>query len=236
MEALTHPSFCSATTASYQRLEFLGDSVLDWLITRALFHALPDADPAMLTDARQAAVTNNTFGRFAVQLGLHKMIRHSLDSLTNDIDSFVKWCSTDDNINMHPNAMPVECPKILGDVFESLCGALVVDTAFDLDAVWLCMRPLIEPFIQTHLVSERMIMNPVRQFYELCHKYGFTAKDIVAVGDDGTANYSVCKLYLRNRPLCQGVGNAPIAAKRMACLEGLTQLHDQYHDGYDQEL
>ncbi|KAI9707868.1 MAG: hypothetical protein M1820_004474 [Bogoriella megaspora] len=44
LEAITHPSFSADPTArSYQRLEFLGDAVLDFLVTPRLYHSRPEA-------------------------------------------------------------------------------------------------------------------------------------------------------------------------------------------------
>ncbi|XVF35247.1 hypothetical protein REPUB_Repub18cG0129200 [Reevesia pubescens] len=64
-EALTHASvpefYC------YQRLEFLGDSVLDLLITQYLYHNHTDIDPGELTDLRSASVNNESFAQVADQ-------------------------------------------------------------------------------------------------------------------------------------------------------------------------
>ena len=47
-------------TASYEKLEFLGDAVLDYLVT-CYIYTNTDADPGRLTDIRSALVCNNMF-------------------------------------------------------------------------------------------------------------------------------------------------------------------------------
>lgn len=56
-------------TNCYQRLEFLGDAVLDFLITRHLFnHPSRRFTPGELTDLRAALVNNNIFAALAVKV------------------------------------------------------------------------------------------------------------------------------------------------------------------------
>lgn len=61
----------------YQRLEFLGDAVLDYLITTHLYDKYPGLSPGLLTDLRAASVNNDCYARSAVKAGLHKHILHA---------------------------------------------------------------------------------------------------------------------------------------------------------------
>lgn len=73
-EALTH---CSRHfEKSYQRLEFLGDAVLDYIVTNALYHVDEFGSPGVITAARSVAVSNNSLAKRCVALGLHGRIRH----------------------------------------------------------------------------------------------------------------------------------------------------------------
>jgi endoribonuclease Dicer len=56
-----------------QRLEFLGDAVLDYLVTRFLFEHKGRFAPGILTDLRSALVNNTIFASLAVKHGLHKV-------------------------------------------------------------------------------------------------------------------------------------------------------------------
>jgi len=82
-EALTH---CSRSfESSYQRLEFLGDAVLDYAVTTALYAGNTAATPGAITIARQKTVSNNNLARRCVLLGLHGQIRHLASSLAGTI-------------------------------------------------------------------------------------------------------------------------------------------------------
>lgn len=81
VEAITHASRPSSGVSCYQRLEFVGDAVLDHLITRHLFFTYTDLPPGRLTDLRAAAVNNENFARVAVKHKLHVHLRHGSSAL-----------------------------------------------------------------------------------------------------------------------------------------------------------
>ncbi|MEX0593134.1 MAG: ribonuclease III domain-containing protein, partial [Balneolaceae bacterium] len=59
---------------TYERLEFLGDAVLDLIITEILFEAYPEHDEGFLTKLRARMVKGETLGRLARRLGLDEHI------------------------------------------------------------------------------------------------------------------------------------------------------------------
>lgn len=59
----------------FQRLEFLGDAVLDYMITRYLFEDERQYSPGVLTDLRSALVNNTIFASLAVKYDFHKVGR-----------------------------------------------------------------------------------------------------------------------------------------------------------------
>ena len=82
LQALTHASFSPNTlTDCYQRLEFLGDAVLDYLITRHLYEDSRMHSPGALTDLRSALVNNTIFASLAVRNGFHRYFRNLSPSL-----------------------------------------------------------------------------------------------------------------------------------------------------------
>jgi endoribonuclease Dicer len=64
-----------------QRLEFLGDAILDHLFTEYYYSKYPDCTPELLTDLRSASVNNNCYAHAAVKSGLNKHILHSSSEL-----------------------------------------------------------------------------------------------------------------------------------------------------------
>lgn len=85
IEAITHASRPSSGVSCYQRLEFVGDAVLDHLITRHLFFTYTDLPPGRLTDLRAAAVNNENFARVAVKHNLHLHLRHGSSALEKQV-------------------------------------------------------------------------------------------------------------------------------------------------------
>ena len=85
--ALTHPSFGGDHhVPHYQRLEFLGDAVLELAVSRYLYFELPDVDEGKLTRIRAYLVREETLSRAAQRLGLGEFIRFSVgeDKVTAD--------------------------------------------------------------------------------------------------------------------------------------------------------
>ncbi|XP_055526642.1 endoribonuclease Dcr-1 isoform X2 [Wyeomyia smithii] len=156
LQAMTHASYCpNRLTDCYQRLEFLGDAVLDYLITRHLYEDPRQHSPGALTDLRSALVNNTIFASLAVRHEFHKYFRHLSPGLNEVIDRFVRiqqenghsiseeyYLILEDECD---EAEDVEVPKALGDVFESVAGAIFLDSSMSLDAVWKVMGPGTNP-------------------------------------------------------------------------------------------
>ncbi|MCP5100041.1 MAG: ribonuclease III [Chloroflexi bacterium] len=77
--ALTHRSFLNENPGKAlednERLEFLGDAVLDFIVAAYLYHRFPEMDEGELTSLRAALVRANTLAAFARQLELGRFIR-----------------------------------------------------------------------------------------------------------------------------------------------------------------
>jgi dsRNA-specific ribonuclease len=79
LEAMTHPSFQSygtATALSYQRMEFIGDAILDFLVTRRLVAYYPELDHLGMHTLRTAMVNADILG--------YLCMTHSIDEIRHD--------------------------------------------------------------------------------------------------------------------------------------------------------
>lgn len=77
-QALTHPAFATERPESYERLEFLGDSVLDLVVTDAIFGRHPELSEGELSKIRAAAVSRDACAEVARAHGLGAaMIEHA---------------------------------------------------------------------------------------------------------------------------------------------------------------
>ncbi|KDP28399.1 hypothetical protein JCGZ_14170 [Jatropha curcas] len=168
VEAITHASRPSSGVSCYQRLEFVGDAVLDHLITRHLFFTYTNLPPGRLTDLRAAAVNNENFARVAVKHKLHVHLRHGSSALEKQIRDFVKEVQ-DELSKPGFNSFGLgdcKAPKVLGDIVESIAGAIFLDSGRDTAVVWKVFQPLLHPMV----TPETLPMHPVRELQERCQQ------------------------------------------------------------------
>uniref|UniRef100_A0A5S6R5U8 Endoribonuclease Dicer n=1 Tax=Trichuris muris TaxID=70415 RepID=A0A5S6R5U8_TRIMR len=159
IQALTHNSCCrSVVLDSYERLEFLGDVVLDYLTTRFIYEKELYKSPGFMTDVRSALVNNTFFASMAVKYHYHKYCMFTSSALYLAIGSFVKFVTElngDVNLNtelyllndfddQEKDVEEYEVPKVLGDLFESVAGAIYLDSGCSLEAVWYVYYPMMK--------------------------------------------------------------------------------------------
>jgi endoribonuclease Dicer len=122
----------------YERLEFLGDAFLDLLVVEYLYDKGGDYinDEGTLSFLKQSAVSNKTLGFIALRLNLHDLILMNLADIDNTLKEFRF-------LNKSLKGMPTPAEfaklkigslKVLGDVFESLIGAILIDLEFSYEA------------------------------------------------------------------------------------------------------
>ncbi|KAB7500402.1 Endoribonuclease Dcr-1 [Armadillidium nasatum] len=160
--------FKDKITDCYQRLEFLGDSILDYLITGYLFSKNQSYTPGQLTDLRSHYVKNETLARLAVYFNFHKYMFHMAPKLDNTIQKFINMLQQGENdFNTEDDkveAEDVEVPKALGDIVESLIGAVYQDSNQNLEVTWDVVEILLEKEFEE--TKNEVPMNNVRALYE----------------------------------------------------------------------
>ena len=184
LEALTHDSYNLGTislTRSYQRMEFLGDAVLDYLVTTYIMCVAPqDFQPKDLHIVRACVVSNRNFARLAVESNIYVDMVYSNQHLGKEIREFVEYIKHHRN-NSNQNEsffkkeldyllqqkrkkfMPTsdatekkECslakaPKALGDVFESVACAIFLIADFHLEVVWKSLGEMLQSSVYEFL-------------------------------------------------------------------------------------
>ncbi|EGI69620.1 Endoribonuclease Dcr-1 [Acromyrmex echinatior] len=185
LQAFTHPSYtANGITECYQRLEFLGDAILDFLITCYIYENDVNLSPGDLTDLRSALVNNITFACLSVRHGLHTALLAYAPKLHEIIDCFVRFQEERDYV-VNDELLYVlieedECniteyvdvPKVLGDLFESLIGAIYLDSGKNLTKVWEIIYSFMHKEIDEF--SRNIPKQPIRVIYEntdICPKF-----------------------------------------------------------------
>ncbi|PSS04962.1 Endoribonuclease [Actinidia chinensis var. chinensis] len=188
VEALTHGSYMLPEIPScYQRLEFLGDSVLDYVITTHLYEKFPGMSPGLLTDLRSAMVNNDCFALSAVKFGLHKHILHTSQRLHKRIVDAVHNFEQLSLSSTFGWESEETFPKVLADILESLAGAIFVDSGYNKEVVFMSIRPLLEPMITPETVK----FHPIRELNELCQKEHYVKKKAIVSRDKGVSSVTI---------------------------------------------
>ncbi|KAJ1668479.1 Dicer-like protein 1 [Coemansia sp. RSA 1813] len=267
IEALTHCSSVDLLSNSYQRLEYLGDAILDYFVTRRYYDYKPELSPHRITLVKHVAVSNNLFAVILVCHGLHRYIRHDSGILAESIKGYIRrltharntWaksqsessdasrrrklkqeigpqntmdgdgCGGDSDESDEelasiqpssvksmsppwagePESRPVKCrkvddsftngfcseesaeesddifqnlppecwnlvepPKVLGDIFESLIGAVYVDSGMSNDIAKRFYDRLLSPFLDRFVDSGQLSLHPVVQSLLICQGWG----------------------------------------------------------------
>lgn len=181
LQALTHPSYpTNRITGCYQELEFIGDAILDFLVSCYIFERCETMNPGKLTDLRSALVNNITLGCVCVRHRFHLFLLSENSLLAESIKNFAEYqetqdhrvsgevrilmeegdCKTDLPCNM---AVNIDVPKALGDIVEALIAAVYLDSR-DLEKTWNVIFHLLEQEISDFLYD--IPIDPVRQLYE----------------------------------------------------------------------
>ena len=196
VQAFTHNSFYeNQVTDCYQRLEFLGDAVLDYLITRYLYEDPAAHSPGTLTDLRSALVNNTFFASLSVKYKFYKQLKYLSFELCRVVMAFVnKFKQNRDRNNdlnlfivegESENPEDIEVPKALGDIFESVAGAIFLDSGMSLDAGWKVYYKMMKPeiglsfdchlferylnlyLLSTEYFSSHVPKSPIRELLEM---------------------------------------------------------------------
>ena len=87
----THPSWAADRGDSYERLEFLGDSVLELAVARALYDEYPDFAEGELARLRAHIVSRRSCAVVAKELGLQEMlVEHTQDVSGDEVERLAK--------------------------------------------------------------------------------------------------------------------------------------------------
>lgn len=207
--AVTHPSLLQdrpELVESNQRLEFLGDAVLQLILTQALFELFP-GDREGLLSKRRAALANGTFlARLAREIGLDRALRLS---------------TSEESTGGRTRTGALE------DAFEALVGAVYLDSSFE-----TTRRVVLHLYghLPDRLAGGADEENPKGRLQELVQPtHGNTALhyEVVSIfGEDHAREYEVA-VHLSGRPIGSGRGTSKKQAEEAAARAGLVTLQTE---------
>lgn len=160
-------------TESNERLEFLGDAVLELIITELLFSMFPDKPEGALTDIRSALVRGKNLAAIGLKIGLQDHILLSKGEIL-----------ASGNTN----------PYILANTFEAFLGALYLDLGY------LFAKVFVEQYVFSTLgeiLEKQLYVDPKSSLQEISQaKWGITPTYIVGKesGSDHNKVYTMCAM------------------------------------------
>ncbi|XP_010495321.1 PREDICTED: dicer-like protein 4 [Camelina sativa] len=178
VQAFIHPSYNRHGGGCYQRLEFLGDAVLDYLMTSYFFTVFPTLKPGQLTDLRSLSVNNKALANVAVNFSLKRFLFCESIYLHEAIDDYTNFLAASPLASGQSEGP--RCPKVLGDLVESCLGALFIDCGFNLNHVWTMMLSCLDPVKNL----SNLQISPVKELIEICQSYKWD-REISATKKDG---------------------------------------------------
>ncbi|RPD59261.1 hypothetical protein L226DRAFT_510467 [Lentinus tigrinus ALCF2SS1-7] len=147
LEAITHPSF-RTDNSSYQRLEFLGDALVDLVVTDYLYRKFPSATSGQLSWARSRAVCAPALACLAVKkLALHKLLLINNVELSMAISNYIPIFEEISAEEVVLHGWKYDPPKALSDVFESIMGALFIDCEWNYDKAAAIVEVIMEDLL-----------------------------------------------------------------------------------------
>ncbi|MEK9160594.1 MAG: ribonuclease III [Patescibacteria group bacterium] len=201
-EALTHRSYLNenrSSKAHNERLEFLGDAVLELATTRFLFDKFPKKPEGELTAYRAALVNTYSIAAVAQELGVNDMLLLSKGEKRDT-----------------GRARQI----ILANAFEAIVGAVYLDQGYDAAEAFLAKH--LYPKLES-VLEERSYQDAKSRFQELAQEHdGVTPKykTLEETGPDHDRQFTV-GVFIGDEEIAQGEGKSKQEAEQDAAKKGL---------------
>ena len=206
--ALTHPSIAHEAGSSIQtnqRLEFLGDAVLQLILTRALYDKFPDYGEGPLTKGRATLVNRRMLAQHGRTVGLHE---HILLSRGEE------------------NTGGRHRPSAMADAFESLVGALYLDGGLEVARTFVLTE--FAAYV-SDLATLPTIDNPKGELQELLQATSAEAPQYQMASATGPDHDRIfeCTVHHKGVELARGTGKSKKDAETAAALAAYEMLKER---------
>jgi ribonuclease-3 len=149
--ALSHPSYRHERPATrlenFDRLEFFGDAILNYLVCKQLFRLFPDANEGEMSRLRSILVSRKILSRIAASFGLRKIIR---------LGKCLRGQSKVSN------------GKILADTFEAVLAAVYFESG--MGGAEKFLLPHLKPYLNPKRLL-RLDPNPKSSLQQICQRH-----------------------------------------------------------------
>lgn len=201
-EALTHRSFqneSSNKTGNNERLEFIGDAVLELVSTEYLFYKYPDKPEGELTSFRSALVKTESLAEEGLRIGYGQYILMS---------------------NGEESTGGRSRPYILANAFEAIIGAIYIDQGYEAAKIFI-ERELL--YKTDEIVEKRLDIDAKSKLQEVAQeelKITPSYKLVDSIGPDHDKIFKMA-LLVGDKELTIGEGKSKQEAEQSAAQEAL---------------
>lgn len=204
-EAFTHRSYLNETTekiSSNERLEFLGDSILSFIVSDYLFNKYPEYNEGKLTNLRSLLVNTRMLAELSRECNLGKKLRLS----KGEEDSGGR-----------------ENQSLLADLFESYIGALFLDSGLDevKKFIYKTVIPRADEFIQKDLLKDPK--SRLQEFIQSKKKGIIKYKVVLEEGPAHARKFTV-GVFVNDELYGKGIGKSKQLAEEEAAAKALVKL------------
>ena len=201
IQAFTHRSISSQPRQNYERLEFLGDAVIDIVVSRELMREFPEGDEGILTQKRSALV--------------QKTFLATMGQLLKLLD-FVQIEST---VDLKEEKIAV---KQSANLFEALVGAIYLDGGIE------PAKQLILNSIWTHRHEAWKSVNYKGQLIELCHMKQIDNPKFLVSNVSGPDHQKLFEVHVKigDEIFPSGIGTNKKSAEQHAAQHAMEVLQD----------
>ena len=201
IQAFTHRSISSQPQQNYERLEFLGDAVIDIVVSRELMREFPEGDEGVLTQKRSALV--------------QKIFLATMGQLLKLLD-FVQIEST---VDLKEEKIAV---KQSANLFEALVGAIYLDGGIE------PAKQIILNSIWTHRHEAWKSVNYKGQLIELCHMKQIDNPKFLVSNVSGPDHQKLFEVHVKigDEIFPSGIGTNKKSAEQHAAQHAMEVLQD----------
>jgi len=204
--ALTHRSYLNEhpelSLEDNERLEFLGDAVLDFVVGAWLYNRFPELPEGRLTSLRAALVKTDTLAEFAIVIGLSEQLR--LGKGESESGGRART-------------------SLLCNTFEALIGALYLDQG--LEAVQPLLYKLLPDKVELIMADERDrdAKSILQEWSQAKHGYTPRYRTVHAEGPDHARQFTI-EVHINEHVVGRGVGPSKQIAAQAAASDALARL------------
>ena len=200
LTALTHRSHSSPHN---ERLEFLGDSILNGVIARALFDRFPELPEGDLSRLRANLVRQDSLHQLALSLGLGRFLRLGDGELKSG---------------------GAQRPSILADALEALFGAIWLDAGYDVASAVILRQ---YAAMLAAIIPGQAIKDAKTQLQEYLQGRRLPLPKYSLIATEGEAHAQQFRIACTIEALqirCEGSGGSRRGAEQMAAERALERL------------